>query len=57
MFFGFAALAPGSGLVPVNGDLFFMAYTICGDEEDGKDGDEDSDDCSSSSNNNSDDDD
>jgi len=50
MFFGFVALPPGSGLVPVNGDLFFMAYTIC-DEDDAKDEDgSDSDDSSSSHN-------
>lgn len=51
MFFGFVALPPGSGLVPVNGDLFFMAYTICNEDEEAKDSeDSDSDDSSSSHN-------
>lgn len=35
MFLGFAAVAPGNPLVPSNGDLLFMAYTI----EDDDDGD------------------
>ena len=49
MFFGFVALPPGSGLVPINGDLFFMAYTICNDE-DKEDDASDSDESSSSLN-------
>lgn len=51
MFFGFESLPPGSGLVPVSGDLFFMAYSISEDEEEDRkdeDEDEESDDCSSS---------
>jgi ornithine decarboxylase antizyme 1 len=48
MFFGFVALPPGSGLVPINGDLFFMAYTICQDEDAKDDEDSESDDSSSS---------
>lgn len=55
MFFGFVALPPGSGLVPINGDLFFMAYTIC--DEDNKDEDGSDSDDSSSSNNSSEEDD
>jgi len=40
MFLGFVVVAPGSGLVPTQGDLFFMAYTI--DDDDGDSDSEDS---------------
>lgn len=55
MFFGFVALPPGSGLAPVNGDLFFMAYTICDEDDKDEDGSDSDDSASSSSNNSSED--
>lgn len=42
MFLGFVVVAPGNPLVPVTGDLMFMAYIIDRDSDDESDGGQDS---------------
>jgi len=37
MFLGFSVVGPGNPLVPMSGDLLFMAYTIEGDDHDSDD--------------------
>jgi len=41
MFLGFVVVAPGNPLVPISGDLMFMAYIIEQDSDDDEDDDDD----------------